>query len=114
VRAVLVIVASPMFDFLASIGDVEEHFPIQTFVPQSAVETLDVAVLNGMAWPDEVHLHSGLIGPGFHGPARELPPLSVVMESGAPRNATSRFICSTTFSPVWERSAKAHRHSRVY
>ena len=49
----------------------EEDLPIQTFVPQPAVEALDVAVLNRPAWPDEVELHASLVGPGVHGLACE-------------------------------------------
>jgi hypothetical protein len=72
-RPVLVVVAFATLDFLPSICEVEKYCPVQTFVPQSAVETPDVAVLNGPTWPNEVHLHSGSIGPRFHRSAGELP-----------------------------------------
>src|SRR5271166_319812 len=84
-RPILVIVASPALDFVPSIDDVEEYFPIQTFIPQSAVEAFDVAVLNRPAWPDEVHLYSGLIGPCFHRPASEF--AAIIRGNGFRRSA---------------------------
>ncbi len=38
---------------------------IQAFVPELAVEALDVGILIGLARPDEGQLHVGLIGPGI-------------------------------------------------
>src|SRR5208282_3409582 len=71
VRAFLIVVAAPVFQFFPSIGEMEKDFPIQTFVPQPAVETLDVAVLNWATGPDEVELHTSIVGPGVHGLAGE-------------------------------------------
>jgi hypothetical protein len=45
-----------------------------------AVEALDVAVLDGFPWSDEMDLHVGGIGPGVEGLARELS--SVVADDG--------------------------------
>jgi hypothetical protein len=67
----MVVVAAPVFQFFPSIGEMEKDFPIQTFVPQPAVETLDVAVLNWVSGPDEVELHTSIVGPGVHSLAGE-------------------------------------------
>src|ERR1700683_5436962 len=70
-RAILVIVTSPALDFLSGVDEIEKYLPVQTLIPQSAIEAFDEAVLNRPSWPDEVHLYSGLIGPCFHRPASE-------------------------------------------
>ena len=58
VRTFLVVVATPAFQFFARVGEMEEDLTVQTFVPQPAVEALDVPVLHRPAPPDEVQLHA--------------------------------------------------------
>ena len=48
---------------------------IEALVPKLAVEALDVAVLDGLAGPDEMDLHAGGVSPRIEGLARELGPV---------------------------------------
>ena len=52
-----------------------EQLYIQAFIPEPSVEALDKAVLHRLAGPDEVQLHSMLIGPTVHDPAAKLRPI---------------------------------------
>ena len=114
VRALLVVIAAPLIQLAPRVGQVEKDLSIQAFVAQSAVEAFNVTILNRPSRPDEVELHSSLMRPYIHRLACEF---AAVIGGNRLRHAAHvirRFICSTTFSPVWERSAYAHRHSRVY
>ena len=59
----MVVVVAPAVELLARIGQTEEDLHVQAFVAQLAVETLNVAVPDRLARPDEVQMHSVLIGP---------------------------------------------------
>ena len=71
VWALLIVVTSPLLDLRLCIGQIEEHFHVQAFVPQSAVEALDVAVLHRLAGTNEIQFHSYLMSPVVHRLPRE-------------------------------------------
>ena len=48
---------------------------VQAFVPEAPVETLDVRVLDRLAWPDEVQLHAIPVCPFIEHLAFELRPV---------------------------------------
>jgi hypothetical protein len=50
----LIVVLAPEFELFAHINQGEEHFHVQAFVPQPAVERLDIAILEGPAGPDKI------------------------------------------------------------
>jgi hypothetical protein len=66
VWALLIVVTSPLLDLRLCIGQIEEHVHVQAFVPQSAVEALDVAVLHRLAGTNEIQFHSDLMSPVDH------------------------------------------------
>jgi hypothetical protein len=43
VWALLIVVTPPFLDLRLRIGQIQEHFDVQAFVPQSAIEALDVS-----------------------------------------------------------------------
>jgi hypothetical protein len=47
------VILAPQFELLAHISQGKEDFHVKTFIPQSAVEGLDIAILYGPAGPDE-------------------------------------------------------------
>ena len=56
VRALLVVVVSPLVEFPSCVGQVEKNLHVQTFIAQPAIETFDVAILGGLpaissSWP---------------------------------------------------------------
>jgi hypothetical protein len=53
-RTHLVKVLAPQFELLAHIQQREEHLHVQTFIPQPAIERLDIAILDWAAGPDEI------------------------------------------------------------
>ncbi len=59
----MIVVAPPEMQLPASVGQGEEHFHVQTFVSQLAVEAFDIAVLNRLARPDEVQMHTVSVRP---------------------------------------------------
>ena len=68
----MIVIAAPSFELFPRVTQVEEYLAIQALVAQSAIETLDVSVLNRPAWPDKAELHSDLVGPALHRPPGEL------------------------------------------
>ena len=58
-----------------SVGQGEEDLHVETLVPQLAVEAFDVAVLHGLARPNEVQMHAVLVGPEVHRLTCELGPV---------------------------------------
>jgi hypothetical protein len=53
----------PGFDLSASVIATGVPVLVQAFVPEVAVETLDVGVLDRLAGPDEVQRDAALVGP---------------------------------------------------
>jgi hypothetical protein len=111
---VVIVIVTPAFDLLPRIGEIEEHFHVQAFVAEPTVEALDEAVLDWLSRTNEIqldrfsHAHRSMSRPA------NSPPLSIVIDSGAPRSATMRSSCSTTFFlPVYRRSACVHSPSFV-
>jgi len=109
----VVVVLSPQRQLMASVGHTEEDLHVQALVAQSAVEALDVAVLDRSFWPDEVQVHRILIRPQICGLAGKSLPLSTVMDCGAPRSAIISSNTAATFSPLKQTSANNAKHSRV-
>ena len=69
-RANRVVVGSPCFNSLACVIKAGERMLIQTFFAQSAVETLDVRVLNRFARTDELQPDAMLVRPGIESARR--------------------------------------------
>ena len=59
----LAVVFSPGFDVLPCIAQGEEPVGVETFVAEAAVEALDEAVLDGLAWANEPELDALFVGP---------------------------------------------------
>ena len=53
----------PLFQFLSRICEREEETHIQAFIPQPAIKALDISVLYGLAWSNEVQADSMTIRP---------------------------------------------------
>lgn len=71
-RPSLVVVAAPLLDGRAGIGQADEPALVQALVAQPAVEALDVAVLHRLAWLDEVEQHAVRMCPLIRCLTREL------------------------------------------
>ena len=71
-RSGLVVVSSPLFQFLSRIFEREEQTHIQAFIPQPAIKALDMSVLYGLAWSNKVQADSMTIRPRIHGSAGAL------------------------------------------
>ena len=67
-----IVVQPPGFDQLFGFFQIAEPVLVQAFVPQPAVEALDVRVLDRLAGLNEVQLHSLAVGPGIQGGTGEL------------------------------------------
>jgi hypothetical protein len=102
---VFIVVAAPAIQFFSGIGQAEEDLAIQAFIAQATVEAFDIPVLYRFAGPNQIQLHMILVGPRFHRSPRKLTSVVGRDRLGKPRRAASRLICTTTFSPLWERSA---------
>jgi hypothetical protein len=72
VWAALVVLLPPRLDFVARIGQVLEPVGVQTFVPKSAVEAFDKAVLHWLAGLNEHQRDIPLFRPCDEASAREL------------------------------------------
>lgn len=70
--AVVVLVLTPVVDNAAHVATAGETALQQAFIPQAAVEALDVGLLNWLAWLDEAQLYAVPGGPVLYGAAREL------------------------------------------
>lgn len=62
-RPLVVVVAPREMQRLASVRQSEDHFHVQAFVPQLAIEALDRAGLSRLARLDEVQMHAVPGGP---------------------------------------------------
>ena len=62
-RTPLIVIVPPPFDHLLGVSHRHEAAYVETFVSQSAVETLDKRVLHGLAGPDEVQFDAPSVGP---------------------------------------------------
>ena len=71
VGSVLIVIYPPRPNLGGGIGERDELLPIQTLVPQPAVERFDVRILHGFARSDEVELDAPLIRPVFEGARHE-------------------------------------------
>ena len=58
---------------------------VEAFVAELAIETFDVGILHGLAWPNERQGDSCLIGPGIQRPAGKL---RLVVHGDGSRQAT--------------------------
>jgi len=72
VRALLVVVLTPVFDQGAGFRQHREPVLIEAFVANLAVETLHIGVLHWLAGLDELLLHAALIRPVVQRPTGEL------------------------------------------
>ena len=110
----MIVIAPPRFDFAPGVVDRQELVGIEAFIPQSAVEGFDKAVLHGLSGPDEGERHALGIGPGIECLALEL--RSMVESDGSLQTAgvgqCSR--TATTGDPVSEVSTSMARHSWVH
>src|SRR3954447_16532706 len=59
----LVVVSTPILDFLPSVVKAQEPMCVQAFVSELAVEGFDEAVVRGLARPREVEHHTLLVSP---------------------------------------------------
>jgi hypothetical protein len=55
-RPMVVVIMSPWGQLAACVGQVEEHFHVQTLITQLTVEVFDIAVLDRPPWPDEIQM----------------------------------------------------------
>jgi len=62
----VVVIVKPKCQLATGIGQGEEDLHVQALVAQPAVEALDVAVLHGPSWPDEVQMHTVAVGPQIY------------------------------------------------
>src|SRR5580704_10120058 len=62
-RALLVVVVSPLVEFASCVGQVEKNLDVQTFIAQPAIETFDVAILGGFPGTNKIQLHARLMRP---------------------------------------------------
>lgn len=68
-RARGVVVIPPAPDLVAGVLQGPEPVQVEAFVPEPAVEGLDVGVLDGLAWLDEAQADAGALRPFEHRPA---------------------------------------------
>ena len=66
VRSQEVVVLLPASQLLAHILERKEHLDVQALIPEPSVETLDEAILDGLAGPNKVQLNPVAVGPGVH------------------------------------------------
>ena len=64
-RAFCVVIDPPAFDDLARLTDAGEPVLVQAFIPETAIETLDVRILGRFARIDEIQLDAVIIGPSI-------------------------------------------------
>ena len=74
-RTLSVVFLPPSFDLLLGLGERGEVMLVQALVPQLAVETLDEAVLDRMAGPDEIEPNALRARPLIERQADELGPV---------------------------------------
>ena len=72
VRALLVIVVSPLVEFASCVGQAEKNLYVQAFIAQPAIETFDVAILGGFPGTNKIQFHARLMRPKVHRLARKL------------------------------------------
>jgi hypothetical protein len=113
VRTVVVVVLAPQGQLVTSISQGEEDFHVQALIAQLAVEALDIAVLDRLARPDEIQVHSVLVGHRSIAFEANSVPLSTVIDCRVPRSATTLSSAVATFSPLNAVLANRVRHSRV-
>ena len=65
-RPVVVVIKPPAIDDPPGVFQTEEQLAIQQFVPETAVEALDVAVFPRAALGDKQRLHVGSVQPSSH------------------------------------------------
>jgi hypothetical protein len=68
--ALFVVILPPSFGLSPCIAETSEPVRVQTFVAQSAVEALDVGILRGLAWLNELQPRTALFAPGRQCPSR--------------------------------------------
>ena len=61
---------------LADIVEREEHFHVQTLIPEPSIEALDEAVLDRLAWPNNIQLYPVAVSPGVHDATGKLTPIA--------------------------------------
>ena len=61
--SVMVVVVAPLGQFNTDLMQRREQGLIELLISQLAIETLNVAILHGLAWSDIVPLDLGLISP---------------------------------------------------
>ena len=67
-----IVIEAPLFDLEPRIGKRNEDVLVKALVAQPRIETLDVRVLDWLAWFDELQPHAVLIGPLVERPAAQL------------------------------------------
>ena len=67
-----IVVLPPFFHHGPCLLRVTEPVLVQAFIPKLAIEALDVGVLRGFTWVDEVQLNPSLLSPAEHRLAGEL------------------------------------------
>src|SRR6185503_16266804 len=87
VRSQEVVVLLPASQLLPHILEREEHFHIQTLITETPIETLDEAILDGLAGPNKVQLNTVAVGPGIHDATSKFAP--VVHGDGSRRSPLS-------------------------
>ena len=96
VRPVRVVMPTPAFNLAPRVKQIAEPAYLQTLFTQTAVEALDVGVLDRLARPD-VHQFDPLIQtPGDEAAAGELRPITVRMRCGA--SPRSPMTCSNAIT----------------
>jgi hypothetical protein len=88
VRSQLVVASNPFCGHLAHLAQGFEHIAVEHFGPVAAVETLDVAILHGLAGLDEAQLDALTLRPSCQRLADELG--AVVIGAQHPRFAADR------------------------
>ncbi len=108
-----VVVLAPGREDQACLIQALEPVQIQTLVPDTAVETLDVSVLDGLPRPDEGVRDATPMGPEIQALARELWAIVGGDRLRCPRKRTTASRARTTSCPVMEVPTCITRHSRV-
>ena len=63
VRALFVVVLTPILQFFLGVSKAQEPVSVQTFCPEAAIERFDEGVVGRLARPGEVERDAALIGP---------------------------------------------------
>lgn len=105
VRSDLVVVLAPDGDDLAGLGQGFEPVLIEAFIPELAVEALDVGVLSWLAWLNQDVLYASCLHPGHEGSACEL--WAVVAPDGL-------WVAPESCSPLEDASDVCPRHGKVH